>query len=29
MILSRITRALKDQNWLAAGIEFALSLIHI
>jgi hypothetical protein len=29
MILSRITRALKDQNWLAAGIEFAIVILGV
>ncbi|MCR9266507.1 MAG: hypothetical protein NXI03_02970, partial [Alphaproteobacteria bacterium] len=29
MILSRISRALKDQNWLAVGIEFVIVILGV
>ena len=29
MILSRITQALRDQNWLAVGIEFVIVILGV
>ncbi|MFT6541804.1 MAG: hypothetical protein ACJAU5_000882, partial [Maricaulis maris] len=29
MILSRIARALKDQSWLAVGIEFVIVILGV